>query len=198
MLTNVEIKSLIKAAQEQGRPVKQSDGHGLVFHAQPSGVGYWRYKYRFMNKEKVLALGVYPEISLAEAREMHREAHKQVSQKIDPSLQRQETARAARLEVGNTFEKIAREWHAFNKDTWSTNHANTVMRRFELYLFPKIGKKPIRQITAPMLLDVLRKIEERKAFEIARRSLQMIGQVLRYAIVTGRLDQDVSVHLKGA
>lgn len=198
MLTNLDCKKLIKDAQEQGRPLKQSDAHGLFLYAQPNGSAYWRYKYRFMNKEKTLSLGVYPEISLAEAREMHRAAHKQVSLKIDPAYHRQETARTARLEAGNTFELVAREWHAHNKDRWSENHANTVLRRFELYLFPKIGKQPIRQITAPMLLDVLRGIEKRQAFEIARRSLQMIGQVFRYAITSGRLDQDVSIHLKGA
>lgn len=197
-LSDKTCQKIVKDAQEQNKTIKKADGHGLYLCAQPNGSAYWRYKYRFMGKEKLLSLGIYPETTLAEAREKHRIAHKQVYNKIDPSKARQDEARNAQIDAANTYEVIAREWHQHNLEKWSRNHADTVMRRLELYMFPAIGKLPIRDITAPILLTALRGIEKRKAFEVARRSLQMSSQIFRYAIVTGRADRDIAVDLRGA
>lgn len=145
-----------------------------------------------------MALGVYPQVSLAEARERHKAARKQVEQNIDPNKAKRQEVLNAKLESKNTFEAVALEWHAHNKETWSPNHANTVMRRMEQDIFPEIGNAPIKEIDARILLELLRKVEKRGAHEIARRALQMCGQVFRYAIVTGRGDRDVSADLKGA
>lgn len=189
---------ILKDATAQGRIIKQADGGGLFLCAQPNGSAYWRYKYRFMGKEKLLSLGIYPETTLAEAREKHRIAHKQVYNKIDPSSARKDEARNALMEAANTYEVIAREWHRHNKEKWSSNHARTVMHRLEMYMFPAVGKLPIRHITAPVLLSALRGIEKRGAFEVARRSLQMSSQIFRYAIVTGRAERDIAIDLRGA
>lgn len=187
-----------RAAKPREKDYKLTDGSGLYLHVMPNGARYWRYKYRYLSKQKVLALGVYPEISLQEAREIHREAHKLVAQGIDPSIERQNTKRERILNAENTFEAIAREWFDHSKDVWSENHSRTILRRLELDVFPMIGKRPIREITAPMLLDVIRSIEKRSAFEMARRALQMSGQVFRYAIVNGKAERDPTQDLKGA
>lgn len=197
-LTDKSCQKLIRDAQLRGVDIKKSDGGGLYLHAKPTGSAYWRYKYRYQGLQKTLALGIYPETSLAEAREKHRAAHKQVYNKVDPSKVRQDDYQKAKIEAANTYEVVAREWHKYNLETWSENHANTVLRRLELYMFPAIGKQPIREITAPVLLSALRGIEKQKAYEVARRCLQMSSLIFRYAIVTGRADRDVALDLKGA
>ncbi len=197
-LSDKACQKIVREAQAQGKVIKQADGRGLYLCAQPSGSAYWRYKYRIMGTEKLISLGIYPETTLVEAREKHRIAHKQVYNKIDPSRVRRDEARQAQIEAANTYEVIAREWHQHNTEKWSRNHADTVMRRLELYMFPSIGKLPIRDITAPVLLAALRGVEKRGAYEVARRSLQMSSQIFRYAIVTGRGERDIAVDLRGA
>lgn len=187
-----------ETASREKDGAKLFDGGGLFLELHKNGSKYWRYKYRALGKEKVLALGVYPEISLAEAREKHREAHKLVAQGLDPSLEKQNTKRERILNAENTFEVIAREWYDHSKDVWSENHARTILRRLELDVFPMIGRKPIRDITPLMLLEVIRAIEQRSAFEMARRALQMSGQVFRYAIINGKADRDPTQDLKGS
>jgi len=195
-LSKVACDVALKEASRLGKAIKKPDGKGLYLHAQPNGSGYWRYKYRVDGKEKLLSFGIYPEISLAEAREAHAKAHKQVSQKADPMKLREQAIRNARLDAANTFEVIAREWHAHNIDKWSENHATTVIRRLEQDIFLTLGKTPIKEIIAPILLDALRQIENRGAYEVARRTLQFASQIFRYAIVTGRLERDISVDLR--
>lgn len=187
-----------RTCRPKDKPYKLFDGGGLYLHVMPHGGKYWRYKYRFLNKEKVLALGTYPEISLLEAREKHKQAHKLVANGTDPAKVKEDKKRSVKLESKNTFEVIAREWYEHLKDRWSENHARTVMRRLEQDVFPAIGQIPPKEIKAPILLDMLRAIEKRGAYEMARRALQMTGQILRFAIVTGRAERDVSVDLKGA
>ncbi len=187
-----------EAATREKDGGKLADGGGLYLELHKNGSKYWRYKYRILGVEKLLALGVYPQVTLSEARERHKAARKQVEQNIDPNKAKRQDILHAKLEAQNTFEAVAREWHAHNKDTWSANHANTVMRRMEQDIFPEIGGMPIKEINAPVLLELLRKVEKRGAHEIARRALQMCGQVFRFAIVTGRGDRDVSSDLKGA
>ncbi len=177
---------------------KLFDGGGLFLELHKNGSKYWRYKYRVLGKEKILALGVYPEISLAEAREMHRKAHKLVAQGLDPSQEKQNTKRERAVNAENTFEVIAREWYQHNKGIWSENHARTILRRLEQDVFPVIGRKPIRDITPPIILEVVRAIEQRSAFEMARRALQMSGQIFRYAVIHGKADRDPTQDLKGS
>ena len=195
-LTKAACDAALKEAKSKGKAIKKTDAKGLYLHAQPTGSGYWRYKYRVDGTEKLLSLGVYPEVSLAEARDAHAKAHKQVSRKTDPMKLREQEARSARQDAANTFEVIAREWHEHSIEKWSENHARTVMRRLEQGIFLTLGSIPVKEVTAPVLLDALREIEKRGAFEVARRTLQISGQILRFAIITGRLERDVSVDLK--
>lgn len=164
----------------------------------PKGPKYWRLKYRFLGKEKVLALGVYPETTLADARDAREAAKKLIKQNIDPVAHKQENKAAAKVKSKNTFEAVAREWHENNISKWTPRHAAYIITRLEADLFPELGQKPVAGITSLQLLTALRKIEARGAHEIAKRCRQMAGQILRYAIVTGRAERDVAADLKEA
>jgi integrase len=181
-----------------GKPCKLTDAHGLYLHVMPNGKKYWRLKYRYSGKEKVLALGVYPEVSLAEAREKRQKARKLLESGADPSFAKQDEKRVAAQNAGNTFEMVAREWHERQKARWTLRHARDILHRLEMDVFPDLGKRPIADITAPHVLDVLRQIEKRGAHEIAKRAMQTSGQVFRYAIVTGRAERNPAADLKGA
>ncbi|WP_456380985.1 tyrosine-type recombinase/integrase [Thiolapillus sp.] len=163
-----------------------------------AGGKWWRLKYRFDGKEKRLSLGVYPDVSLKDARDRRDEAHKLLANKIDPSENRK-AQKAAKIErAGNSFEVIAREWFAKYEPNWSANHANRIIRRLERDTFPWIGGKPIANITAPQLLEAVRRIEQRGALETAHRALGNCGQVFRYAVATGRTERNPSSELRGA
>jgi len=187
----------IRGVKPSEKPVKLFDGGGLFLLVTPQGSKLWRFKYRHDGKEKLLALGAYPEISLADARERRDEARKQVAHGIDPGSVRR-AQKHAETEETETFEVIAREWHGKFINTWSEGHAATTMRRMEIDLFPWIGKRPIAEIKAPELLSVLRRVESRGALESAHRIRTIAGQVLRYAVSTGRAERDPSGDLRGA
>lgn len=193
-LTDIAIRS----AKPKDKPYKLADEKGLFLLVSPNGQRYWRFKYRFDGKEKLLALGVYPEVTLKEAREKRDAARKQVAADVDPGEHRKavKTARIASAE--NSFEVIAREWFAKHCPNWAKTHSDKIIRRFENDVFPWIGKRPIAQITAPELLTVLRRIESRGTLDTAHRALQNSGQVFRYAIATGRAERDPSGDLRGA
>lgn len=175
------------------------DGGGLYLHVQPDGARYWRLKYRFLGKEKLLALGVYPVVSLADARERREDAKKLLAAGKDPGLAKRDAKRQAIIKSANTFEKVAREWHENQKGKWVPNHALNVMRRLEIDIFPYIGNRPIADIDPPELLnDVLRRIEKRGSLDVVKRVKQIAGQVFRYGIATGRCKRDPSADLKGA
>lgn len=168
-------------AKSDGKDRKLSDGKGLYLQVTANGAKYWRYKYRYLNKQKLLALGVYPEVSLAEAREKHRLAHKQVADGIDPSAFKQAEKKSKLSRANNTFESIGREWYEHKKGIWSENHADTVIRRLEQDVFPIIGKIPITEVSSAMLLnDVIRAIEKRAAHEMAtlKKSYWIIQRTL--------------------
>lgn len=184
-------------AKPQDKSFTLFDGGGLFLLITPQGGKLWRLKYRFGGKEKLLALGTYPEISLADARQRREQARSQVAHGIDPGALRKAMKQTATEET-ETFEVIAREWHMKFKPTWTTGHATTIMSRLERDLFPWIGKKPIAQIKAPELLSVLRRVESRGALESAHRIRTIAGQVFRYAVATGRAERDPSGDLKGA
>jgi integrase len=194
MLSNL----LIDKTKPQAKTLRLSDGRGLYLEISPTGGKWWRFKYRLAGKEKRISLGVYPDVPLAAAREKREEARRQVAAGIDPGEQRK-AAKAALVEgTENTFEAIAREWFEMFSKPWVPSHANKIIRRLELNIFPWIGARPVKAITAPELLAVLRKMESRGANETAHRALQVCGRVFRFAVATGRAERDPSRDLSGA
>jgi len=179
-------------------PQKLSDGGGLYLLIQPSGTKLWRYKYRFAGKEKLLALGSYPETSLAEAREKHLAARKLLSSGKDPSQAKQEARRQLILDQSDTFEAVAREWHANQSGRWAPSHAKKILRQLELDAFPKLGGRAIKELSPSEILEVVRKVEKREAHDSAHRLLRNINQVCCFAVVTNRLTRSPAIELKGA
>ena len=186
----------VKQAKPKAKPYKLADGGGLYLHVKPNGK-YWRYKYRFANKEKLLALGVYPETSLADVRKLHQVARENLAEGIDPNSAKQAQKAADQDVLENSFEVIALEWLQKRgvKSESTEQRQNSLLKKD---LFPYIGKKPISDIKAPELLKALRKIENRGAIETAHRAKQLSGQIFRYAVATGRAERDPSVDLKDA
>jgi len=194
MLTDTAIRK-VKAV---GKRVRLFDAGGLYLEVVPAGGRWWRLKYRFAGKEKLLSLGVYPEVRLADARDRCNEARKLLAEGVDPSVQRR-AQRAARAEhSANTFEVVAREWFEKNSPTWAPSHATRVLRRLERDVFPYIGGRPIGELAPPEVLRVLQRIENRNVLETAHRVRTDIGAVFRYAIATGRADRDAAADLRGA
>ena len=193
MLSDIKVKS----AKGKEKPYKLNDGQGLYLQVTPTGGKWWRFKYRFDDKEKLISLGTYPEISLVDARERREAARKQVANSIDPGEVRK-AQKAARGLVENSFEVVAREWHVKFSPRWSPVHADTTIKRLERDAFPWIGNRPISEIKAPELLAVLRRVESRGALETAHRVKTICGQVFRYAVATGRAERDPAADLKGA
>ncbi len=188
----------IRNAKPQAKEVKYFDGGGLFLLVTPTGGRLWRLKYRHAGKEKQLALGSYPEVSLADAREKRDAARKQIAAGIDPGETRKAEKRTGSENAANTFEAVAREWHARQKGVWTEGHAERTMQRLERDVFRCIGARPISEITAPELLTVFRRIESRGAHETAHRARFVCGQVFRYAVATGRAERDPAADLKGA
>jgi integrase len=188
----------IRAAKPTDKTQRFFDGGGLYLELSPSGGKWWRFKYRFDGKEKRISFGVYPATGLKDAREKRDAARKLLANDIDPSENRKAQKAARDNATSNSFEVIAREWHLKKSATWSESYAKKTITRFEQDLFPWIGKRPISEIAAPELLASLRRIEKRGAIETAHRALGECGQVLRYAIATGRAERDISSDLRGA
>ncbi len=188
----------LRAAKPTEKPYRLYDANGLYAEVTIAGGKLWRLKYRFDGKEKRLALGAYPDVSLKDARERRDDARKLLSNGVDPGLAKK-AGKAARVEqAANSFEVIAREWHERQSAAWVSSHGERILRRLERDVFPHLGALPIVDINAPMLLSAIRKIEERGAIETAHRAFQNCGQVFRYAVSTGRLDSDPSCDLRGA
>jgi len=188
----------IRNAKPGPKPIRLRDERGLYLEVAPSGGKWWRFRYLFAGKEKLLSMGTYPDVGLAKARERRDEARKLLADGIDPS-QHRKAARAAGTErAANSFEVVAREWYAKMSPRWAASHGDKVIRRLERDLFPWIGARPVAEVTAPELLTVLRRIEGRGTVETAHRALQNCGQVFRYAVATGRAERDPSGDLRGA
>ena len=185
-------------AKPKEKPYKLADGGGMYLEITPSGGKLWRLKYRFGGKEKLLSLGKYPQTTLAEARIKREELKKLLANGTDPSDHRKQQKQEQTLSSANNFEAVAREWHENHKATWSDNHTKTVLQRLEADIFPALGYRPINSINAPDLLAVVRKIEERGAHDVAKRAVQVCGQIFRYGIVTGRNDRNPAADLRGA
>lgn len=180
----------IRRAKAGEKDFKLSDSGGLYLLVTTSGSRLWRLKYRFGGKEKLLALGAYPETTLLAAREARDAAKRVLAEGQDPSVRRRVLAAAAASEAGDTFEVLAREWHTLKAPTWGEVHAGNVLHSLEAWVFPYIGAIPVRQITPPVVLEVCRKIEARPAIETARRVRQRISAVFVHAIASGRAEQD--------
>ena len=188
----------IRNAKQGSKTKKMFDSGGLYLEITPRGGKWWRQKFRYGGKEKRLSLGVYPDISLKEARSRRDENRKLLANDIDPSEHRHAKKAASKERTANSFEAVAREWFAKCTPIWSANHGDRIIRRLERDIFPWIGEKPITDITPPQLLEVVHRIEERGALETAHRALSNCGQVLRYAVATGRAERDTSQDLRGA
>jgi len=172
--------SLIRSVKRSDRPRKLSDSGGLHLLVAPNGGRYWRYSYRFNGKQKTLALGIYPEVSLARARARHLEARRLLSDGIDPSVERKAE--------GKTFEIVARQWHGRWMTDRHARHAHYVLKRLEADIFPAIGSLPVSEIPASAFRDAVQKIEKRGAVDIAKRALQTCGQIMRYAVANDLAD----------
>jgi integrase len=188
-----------KNIKHTGAPAgdKHTDGGGMYLLVNKGGK-YWRMNYRFDDKRKTLALGVYPAVSLAKARQRRDKARELLADGIDPSVAKRHEQHATAVAAANTFELVAREFHKSKSDSWSTSYAAKWLRGLEKDLFPYLGALPLATITAPMLLDVLRRVEKRGAIESAHTLRQTAGQVFMYGVQTGRCERNPAPDLNGA
>lgn len=188
----------IRTAKPGHKPYKLYDGRGLFLIVTPNGHKWWRLRYTFAGKEKLLSLGVYPAVSLKQAHAKRDEAFTYIAAEVDPSLQRQANKAAGRERESNSFEVVAREWHALRSKEWTPLYAKNVLRRLEGDVFPWLGAKPISTLTAPEILSMARRVAKRGALEVAHRIIDYCGQAIRYAITTGRAERDPTRDLTGA
>ncbi len=194
-LTDTFVKNIKPTESPTGD--KHTDGQGLYLHVKQAGK-YWRMSYRFNGKQKLLALGVYPSVSLAKARLRRDKARELLADGIDPSLAKKEAKRADTIAAANTFELVAREFLKTKIDAWSGSYSEKWLRGMVKDLFPYLGILPLASIKAPALLDVLKRVEKRGAIETTHTLRQTAGQVFRYGIQTGRCERNPSQDLQGA
>jgi integrase len=197
MLTDIQVKT----AKPKEKDYKLADGNGLFLQVTHTGGKWWRFRYFFGGKEKMISFGTYPDISLAEARDKRHEGRNQVANGIDPGAERKALKQATQEQqdiIENSFETVAREWHTKFSGQWTPGHAVTIMSRLERDVFPWLGARPVSEIRPVDLLAVLRRIEGRGALETAHRVRTIAGQVLRYAVATGRAERDIAADLRGA
>jgi integrase len=187
----------ISNAKPKDKEYKLSDGGGLYLLVTPGGGKLWRLKYRFGGLEKKLSLGAFPGLTLADARQRREEARALLAKGVDPCVAKKEQE-AAEAREKETFEMVAREWHAKFMSQWSSSTAKSILAMLARDVFEEIGDKPIAEINAPVLLALFRRIEARGAAYTAHRVRGLCGQVLRYGVATGRCDRDPSADLRGA
>ena len=188
----------VRNAKPGAKPIKLFDERGLFLIVTPSGGKWWRLKYRFDNKEKLLSLGVYPDVSLKAARKRRDELRTLLANGIDPGVHRKVMEAAHTDRAANSFEIIAREWFAKHSPNWAPSHSDKIIKRLERDIFPWLGGRPIAEINAQEILVSLRRVEARGALETAHRAQQNCGQVFRYAVATGRALRDPCGDLRGA
>lgn len=190
--------TFLRGIKATGKAQKHPDGGGLYMYVSPTGGKLWRIDYRFEGKRKTLSMGAYPAISLADARTRRQETKVLLAQGIDPGAQKQAIKAAVRANAANSFEVVAREWFDKYKSSWVHHHGKKILARLENDIFPIIGSKAVGSVTAPQLLEALRRIEARGAIDTAHRTLQNCGQIFRYAIATGRAERDTAADLRDA
>ncbi len=194
MLTDIQCRKATAGEKDY----KLSDSRGLYLFVTKSGFRSWRWKYRFAGKEKRLVLGSYPEMSLSKARDARDAAAKALKGGTDPSVQAKQLAAVRTTEAETTFEAVARDWHSQQAGSWAPVHAADVIRSLERDVFPKIGALPIKEITSPIVLTVVRAIENRSSIETARRIRQRISAVYSYAIASGIAESDPAASIRAA
>lgn len=196
-MTDVQVRN----AKPASKPRKLYDSKGLYLIVTPSGGRWWRFKYQFNNREKLISLGTYPELSLRQARDRRDEARRLLAEGRDPSIERQ-TTKAAALEArrreADSFEAVAREWFAKFSQAWVPEHTETVISRLEADVLPWLGPEPVAGITSTQVLQILRRVEARGAVSTAHRIKQIVSSVFRYSIATGRATRDPAADLRGA
>lgn len=194
-LTDIQVRN----AKAKEKLYKLSDGGGLYLEVTPTGAKLWRMKVRQANgKESRLSFGAYPEVSLLDARAERMKAKQQQAAGIDPAQNKRIEKLQKRVSAANTFEVVAREWHANKSETWKENTAKEAMNRLQNDVFPLIGNRAIVDVDAPLLLDVLRQVEKRGALDMAARLGQLCSQIFRYAIAKGLLKYNPVPDLRGA
>lgn len=193
-LTDIQPRS----AKPKDRPYKMADGGGLYLLINPDGAKYWRMDYRYSGVRKTLAFGIYPQVSLAEARKRRDAARELLAADQDPAqvkrIEKAERDKAA----ANTFEVVARAWHTNNIETWQPRTAENILHRLEQDVFPLVGKRPITELKAPVMLDVIQQIEKRGAGEIARRNAQVCSRIFDFAIASGIAENNPMPALRAA
>lgn len=192
-LTDKKIQSA--KFEKFGKRTKLSDGAGLYLDIQQSG-RYWRMKYRFDGKEKTLALGVYPEVSLKLARERRTKAREQIADGIDPNQVKKEQ-KAASKEQADTFKAVAEDWLKLKKGELADSTLEVAKRRLETWAFPKLGHLPIKEIKPSTVMEALSPIEEQGKHETAHRIRQRIGEIFRFAVAADRAEIDPTATLRG-
>lgn len=187
----------VRRAKPGKKPRKMFDGGGLYLLVHPNGSRYWRLKYRHAGKERLLALGVYPHVSLADARECAADAKRVVAEGTDPVQDKRARRAATATHARQTFRAIAEEWVGVKSSQWSPSYAETVRSALAANLFSQIGDLPVRQITVPIMRDALLQIEHRGALVALAKTRMWASGVFRYAIATGRSEQDPAAPLRG-
>jgi hypothetical protein len=191
-LTDTEIKK----AKTRERAYSMGDGGGLYLWVTPAGGKLWRWSYRFERKEKLMSLGKYPDVSLAQARERHSEARRLFASGVDPMAQRKAEKTAEKAEVENAFQNIASHWLEHWQNGKSPRHVEYVKRRMEADILPCLGMRPVSEIEAPELVAMTKAIEQRGARDIAKRALETVGQVFRYSIAHGYSKRNPAADIK--
>jgi integrase len=184
----------IRAAKPREKPYKLFDERGLFLLVKPNGARLWRFKYTVGGREKLISLGDYRDVPLKRARDKRDEARRLLADGIDPSTQRQEQRAAA----ADSLTALAEEFFARQAKKLSASTIDRDLQRLRTYVLPSLGRRPVRSITAPELLAVLRRIEARGTYETAHRTCSAVGRVMRYAIATGRAERDITGDLRGA
>lgn len=188
----------ISTAKPLEKPYKLSDGGGLYLLVNPNGSRYWRLKYRYAGKEKLLSIGVFPDVTLAEARDKRNEAKRTLSAGQDPSGVKQAEKEARTIAVNNSFESLALEWHQHKKASWSSGYADDILEYLRKDIFPYIGRKAITDIKPMEMLSVLKKMEERGVLDKLKKTRQACRQIFTYAVITGRAEFNPVADLAGA
>jgi len=198
----------IRNAKPKAKMYRLRDGNSLFLQVESKGGKYWRLMYRYAEKQKTLALGTYPEVSLAEARDLAYKARKTLASGVDPGAQKREEKRQAVFSANNTFEGVAKEWFENNKPQWTKEHADRLWRRIEIHLIAEMGKRPIAEISTLELLEVIRKVEKQKitkgenrvkrrgGTDVSHRVLQTVSGIFNYAIVTERMTTNPAFPLR--
>ncbi|BEN05079.1 tyrosine-type recombinase/integrase [Serratia bockelmannii] len=187
----------IESAKPKDKPYKLSDGGGMYLEIFPNGTKSWRMKYRIAGKEKRVVFGVYPTVSLADARGKREEAKRTLAAGGDPGVMKKMERVSKASGANNTFELIALEWHAHKCDGWSKGYSNDILEYLKKDIFPHIGKRVISDIKPPEMLSVLRKMEQRGVLDKLRKTRQACRQIFTYAVISGRAENNPVVDLAG-